>query len=141
MYLVLSVAAAFVALIVTAFGVFAAYMLWSGKREMFTQALRQWTVFDYIILSVFILGTLFLLADLTAVLKDRQAYPYYHYGYLLSGFIYNLLAGIFLFVRLGLTFRLLGGDSTTAEGGTGEGAAASRDPSAANDNHRKPDKA
>lgn len=107
MYLILAVAAAIIALLVVGFGVFAAYMLLSGKRRgMIEQSLRRWTLFDYIILAVFLIGALFLLADVVGVLRDREAYPYYHYGYLLSGFAYNLLAGICMLIRLGLTLRM-----------------------------------
>jgi len=106
MYAVLSAGAAIVGLIVAGFGVFAAYLYWSGKREAVRAALRRWTVFDYLILAVFLIGTLFLAADAAGVVRDREAYPYYHYGYLLSGLVYNALAGLFLFVRLGLTIRM-----------------------------------
>jgi Na+-driven multidrug efflux pump len=137
MYFLLSVAAALIALLVTGFGIFAAYMLWSGKREAFNQALRRWTIFDYLIVSVFVIGTLFLLTDLIAVMKDREAYPYYHYGYLVSGFVYNVLAGVFLYVRLGMTFRLLGADG--AAEAEREAAAADSSGTASDNNHREPD--
>lgn len=117
MYAVLSIAAAAVALVVAGFGVFAIYiLLYSGQRETFRGALKRWTVFDYVIFSLFLIGSLFLLADLAGVLRDRDAYPFYHYGYLLSGFIYNLLAGVFLFVRLGLTLRMAGGEPAASDG-------------------------
>jgi Na+-driven multidrug efflux pump len=122
MYWMLSAAAAVVAVTVAGFGVFAAYLIGSGKRPELRSALQRWTVFDYVILTLFVISSLFLLADLVGVMRDREAYPYYHYGYLLSGFVYHLLSGLFLFVRLGVTFRLGGA-------------------SAANDNHREPDQA
>ncbi|MCI3920937.1 hypothetical protein MO973_11895 [Paenibacillus sp. TRM 82003] len=144
MYTVLSIAAALVALVVTGFAVFAAYALRPGAegRDRFVVALRRWTAFDYVIFAVFLIGTLFLLADVIGVMRDRDAYPMHHYGYLLSGFIYNLLAGVFLFVRLGLTFRLLGEEDAAAGAARSETAAAS-DGSAttANDDERKPDEA
>lgn len=134
LYFILSLAAAFVALVVTGFSLFAAYMLFLGKRASFRAALQRWTVFDYIILSVFLIGSLFLLADLAGVLRDRDAYPFHHYGYLLSGFVYNTLAGIFLFIRLGLTLRLLG-----AEEGKDESSPVSNGTVvSANHNHHKP---
>lgn len=143
MYLVLSIAAALVALFVTGFGIFAAYMLWNGKKASFASALSRWTIFDYLILSVFVIGTLFLLTDLIAVMKDREAYPYYHYGYLLSGVVYNVLAGVFLYVRLGMTFRLLGAQESAADADTAaaETAAASGDTAGTNDDHGEPDQA
>lgn len=119
LYEILSIAAGVVALLVAGFGVFGAYLAFAGKRETFRAALRRWTVFDYLILLVFLSGTLFLLADLIGVLRDRDAYPFYHYGYLMSGFVYNTLAGIFLFVRLGLALRA--GESTGPAPGDDDG--------------------
>ncbi|HZG55552.1 hypothetical protein [Paenibacillus sp.] len=130
LYVTLSIAAALVALLVAGFGVFAAYLAFAGKREAFRAALVRWTVFDYLILGVFLFGTLFLLADLVGVLRDRDAYPYYHYGYVLSGFVYNTIAGIFLFARLGLALR--------AAEARPEPAAVSDGAPAAGDDHREP---
>jgi len=147
LYSILAVAAAVVALLVTGFGVFAAYMAFGARREAVRSALGRWTVFDYLILVVFLIGTLFLLADVIGVLRDRDAYPYYHYGYLLSGFVYNALAGVFLFVRLGLTFRLLGERTAAAEeaaagaaqaGAAEDGAAASDGAALPGDDRREP---
>jgi len=151
LYSILAVAAAIVALLVTGFGVFAAYMAFGSRRDALRRALGRWTVFDYLILAVFLIGTLFLLADLVGVMKDRDAYPYYHYGYLLSGFVYNALAGVFLFVRLGMTFRLLGErEAAAAEAAAGAaeaGAAASSEPATSggtalpDENKREPNQA
>ncbi|TLS53951.1 hypothetical protein FE782_00965 [Paenibacillus antri] len=150
LYSMLAGAAAVIALLVTGFGVFAAYMAFGARREAVRTALGRWTVFDYLILAVFLIGTLFLLADVAGVMKDRDAYPYYHYGYLLSGLVYNALAGVFLFVRLGMTFRLLGEREEAAEerAGTGGGEAGAAAAGAASggaalpdDDHREPNQA
>jgi len=150
LYTLLAVAAAIVALLVTGFGVFAAYMAFGSRRDAVRKALGRWTVFDYLIVAVFLIGTMFLLADVVGVMKDRDAYPYYHYGYLLSGFVYNVLAGIFLFVRLGMTFRLLGereAAAAEAAAGAAEAGAAASDPAASDapappgDDHREPHQA
>lgn len=143
MYTILSVAAAIVAIVVTGFAAFAAYLLRPGSevRDRIAGSLRRWTAFDYVILGVFLIGTLFLLADLIGVLRDRDAYPMHHYGYLLSGFIYNLLAGIFLFVRLGVTFRLLGEEQAASRAASEIAASSDGAPAAANDDQRKPDEA
>lgn len=109
MYIILSIAAALAALVIVGFGGFAAYLFFSGKeRNRLIRALQRWTVFDYVLLAVFLIGALFLLADLIGVIRDKEAYPYYHYGYLLSGFAYQLIAGIGLVIRLGLTLRIAG---------------------------------
>lgn len=128
MYALLAVFAAVFALVVTGFGAFAAWAIWSVRSREVRTALSQWTVFDYLLLALFVIGTLFLLADVIGMMRDRGQFPYFHYGYLLSGFVYNTLAGILLFVRLGLTIRLLG----TRE--------SDRAP-AVNDEHAEPDEA
>jgi len=114
LYAVLAIAAGIVALLVAGFGIFAVYAAFADRSGFFRSAMRRWTVFDYFLLALFLFGTVFLLADVSAVLRDRGDYPYYHYGYLLSGFVYNTLAGVFLFVRLGLALRALGQDQKDA---------------------------
>lgn len=54
-----------------------------------------WTWADWIALGLAALGGLFLLADAVAVVRDRDAYPFYHLGYLLSGFVYVAVAVLF----------------------------------------------
>jgi uncharacterized membrane protein len=67
--------------------------------------LLKWTVFDYAVLTLILIGLLFLFTDVLAVMRDRQSYPYYHYGYLLSGFIFSLVGVIFMTVRLAIVLR------------------------------------
>lgn len=64
--------------------------------------LFRWTYFDYAIVLLFLCSMVFLVVDLAAVLRDREAYPFYRYGYLASGFIFSLLSMLFMLVRLGL---------------------------------------
>lgn len=131
MYTILAIAAVMITLLVAGLGIIVMYMLLTGKgREMLERTLTRWTWFDVVILSVFIIGALFLLTDVIGVLRDRDAYPYYHYGYLLSGFTYYLLAGICMFIRLGLTLRYARGLKPKS------GSAAP-----ANYHHDKPDQA
>ncbi|PDO11528.1 MAG: hypothetical protein BLM47_02050 [Candidatus Reconcilbacillus cellulovorans] len=66
-----------------------------------------WTWADWIALGLAALGGLFLLADAVAVVRDRDAYPFYHLGYLLSGFVYVAVAVLFLTVRLAALFGLV----------------------------------
>ncbi|MNC15398.1 hypothetical protein D3C75_632140 [compost metagenome] len=70
------------------------------------QFLLRWTVFDYAVLALVLVGLIFLLADVIGVIKDRDQYPYYHYGYLLSGFIFSLVGLVFMLVRLAMVLRL-----------------------------------
>jgi hypothetical protein len=111
MYVLLAVLAAIFALLVAGFGSFAVWAAFGTGKDrgrVLRAALSHWSVFDYMLAALFTVGTLFLLADLIGMAKVREQYPYFHYGYLLSGFVYNTLAGLFLFIRLGMTVRLLG---------------------------------
>jgi arginine exporter protein ArgO len=111
MYVLLAVLAAMFALLVAGLGAFAAWAAFGigkDRARVLRAALSRWSVFDYMLTALFTVGTLFLLADLIGMAKARDQYPYFHYGYLLSGFVYNTLAGLFLFIRLGMTVRLLG---------------------------------
>jgi len=131
MYTILSIAAVLITLLVAGFGITVMYMLLNGKgRVLLEHSVKRWTWFDVVILSVFLIGALFLLSDVVGVLRDRDAYPYYHYGYLLSGFTYNVLAGICMFIRLGLTIRYARGQDQE-----------SADVAAANHHHDEPDQA
>jgi hypothetical protein len=82
----------------------------------------RWSMFDYAVLVVFLSGMLFLLSEVIAVLRDRQSFPYYHYGYLLSGFVFSLLGMLFVIVRLVIVLRMV----------------RSIDPSTLINNHQKP---
>lgn len=64
--------------------------------------LFRWTYFDYAIVLLFLCSMVFLTVDLAAVLRDREAYPFYRYAYLATGFIFSLLSMLFMLVRLGL---------------------------------------
>jgi hypothetical protein len=107
LYVMLSILAALVALLVACVAVYVGYLMWFRHDRSVLQAFSRWTLLDTLFLGVFVAGLLFLLADAVGVIRDREAYPYYHYGYLLSGFVYNLLGGLFLFLRLGATLRLV----------------------------------
>lgn len=113
MYVVLACIAAVIALFVAGLGIFLSYLIWSGRRPELRSRLQRWTVLDIGIVAVFLISTLFLFADLIGVVRDRDAYPYYHYGYLLSGFVYHLLSGGMLFLRLAIA---LGWSEKKSEG-------------------------
>ena len=67
----------------------------------------RWTVFDYAVLALFAFGMLFLLVDVLGVIRDRHDYPYWHYGYLLCGFIFSLLSMLFMLIRLAIVLKMI----------------------------------
>lgn len=69
--------------------------------------LLQWTYFDYALIGVFAIGSLFLFTDVVAVIRDADSYPLYHYGYLLSGFVFTLLGMLFMVLRLAAVLSLV----------------------------------
>jgi hypothetical protein len=69
----------------------------------------RWSAFDYAVILVFLCGMLFLLVEVIAVIKDKESFPYHHYGYLLSGFTFSLLGMIFLLVRFVIVLRMVRG--------------------------------
>ncbi|MED4601744.1 hypothetical protein P9314_13640 [Paenibacillus validus] len=80
--------------------------------SLFRQAapqLLQWTFFDYVLLALFLIGSLFLFTDLVAVLRDSASYPPYHYGYLLCGFVFTFAAALMMLLRLALVLALARG--------------------------------
>lgn len=74
--------------------------------------LLRWTYFDYALIGVFTIGSLFLLADVLAVIRDAQSYPLYHYGYLVCGFVFMLFGMLFMVLRLSLVLSLVRVEST-----------------------------
>ncbi|SFL27770.1 hypothetical protein SAMN03159341_104402 [Paenibacillus sp. 1_12] len=69
--------------------------------------LLRWTFFDYALIGVFTIGSMFLLADLLAVIRDAQSYPLYHYGYLVCGFVFMIFGMLFMVLRLSLVLSLV----------------------------------
>lgn len=122
-YTILQVFAAVLGLAVTGGAVYTVWRMFQargkagapGKLER--QLLLRWTVFDYAVLALVLIGLVFLLADVVGVMKDRDQYPYYHYGYLLSGFIFSFVGLIFLLVRLGMVLRLANPDAAAVDQG------------------------
>jgi len=69
--------------------------------------LLQWTFFDYALVGVFAIGSLFLFTDVVAVIRDADSYPLYHYGYLLCGFVFTLFGMLFMVARLAVVLSLV----------------------------------
>jgi uncharacterized membrane protein len=116
MYPMLTILAAILGVFIT---IGAIYTLWSIVRQQKNQAIKQsiseiagryllkWSFLDYAIIIVFLSGMLFLLAELISVLKDRASFPYYHYGYLISGFVFSMLGMLFLLARFTIVLRIV----------------------------------
>lgn len=116
MYTALPVFAAILGLAVTGGAVYTVWRIFQLKGKAAVpgtaerQLLLRWTVFDYAILALVLVGLVFLLVDVIGVINDRDQYPYYHYGYLLSGFIFSLMGLVFMLVRLTMVLRLANPD-------------------------------
>lgn len=85
----------------------AVLLAWSVYTQSKTHDLFRWTYFDYALLALFMVGSLFLFTDLIAVLRDASAFPPYHYGYLLCGFVFTFAGMLMMSVRLMLTVSLI----------------------------------
>jgi hypothetical protein len=113
MNMILAVLAGAIGLLVTASGIVMAWLMMQQPKSKSVQEtsprsyqpalsgyLLKWTFFDYALIVIFIIGSLFLFADILAVLRDTQSYPLYHYGYLLCGFVFTLFGMLFMVLRL-----------------------------------------
>jgi hypothetical protein len=76
-------------------------------QQGISRQMLQWTFFDYALILVFAIGSLFLFTDVLAVIRDAQSYPLYHYGYLLCGFIFTLFGMLFMILRLSVVLSLI----------------------------------
>lgn len=133
MYTILAIFAGLIGLFVTGVAVFTAWAYYSTRARL-KQAGQQpegetpagepdispwdwflrFTVADYAALFLFGFGAVFLITDLIGVMKDRDMFPMYHFGYLLCGILFCLMGMLFMFVRLVLVLRLTGGASASA---------------------------
>lgn len=77
-----------------------------SRSEMAAMLLMRWTAIDYAALLLFVLGSMLLAADMLAAWRDRTDYPFYHFGYLLSGIAFSLLGMLFMAVRVGIVLWL-----------------------------------
>ena len=76
--------------------------------------LLRWTVLDYAGMLLSIMGLMFVFVDLIAVIRERESYPYYHYGYLACGFVFLLVSVLFLLLRLGFILALINKSRTSS---------------------------
>lgn len=118
MYFILAIMGGVIGLAVTGAAVFTVWSAFdAAKREQRAgeadklldwrraETLRQWTAMDYGALLLFVIGGMLLLADLIAVIRDRESYPFYHYGYLFAAFIFMVAGMLFMVARLGGLLR------------------------------------
>lgn len=144
-YSVLTVIGGIIGIIVTGAAV---YTIWSvaearknrgkaGGGEVGREAgdaLRRWTVMDYAALALFATGALLMSADLMAVMRDRESYPYYHYGYLFSAFIFMFVGMMFMAARLAVVLGS-GNDKTPDKA---EGVSTPKAQSSLHNDHGQP---
>jgi hypothetical protein len=116
MYTMLGVLAAFLGVLIIAGTI---YTIWSIIRQRNNQQSKEsiaetvgryflkWSFMDYAIIIVFLCGMMFLLAEVIAVMKDRESFPLYHYGYLLSGFIFSMVGMLFMVARFAIVLRMV----------------------------------
>jgi hypothetical protein len=71
-----------------------------SQSTIAAQYLSRWTVWDYGVLGLFLIGIVLLAADLVAMLRDSAAYPDFHYTYLLCGIVFTVMSMLLLFARL-----------------------------------------
>lgn len=60
----------------------------------------RWTIMDFSVLGLFIIGLLLLIAELIAVGRDHTEIANFHWGYLLAGIIISAMGMLLLFIRL-----------------------------------------
>jgi hypothetical protein len=118
MYSFLAIFAAVLGLLLTSGASYTIWSLFKQRKSLqgdqtFSQLagrhFLRWSYFDYGVLVMFLCGMLFLLTEVIAVVRDPQSFPYYHYGYLLSGFIFSLLGMLFTLTRFILVLRTVRG--------------------------------
>jgi magnesium-transporting ATPase (P-type) len=115
MYTVLVIVGGFIGLIVTGAAFYTVWLSMEARKKRVTigqesqeakqDVLFAWTVMDYAAIGVFVIGMMLIVADLLAITRDRDSYPFYHYGYLWCSFIFMLVGMIFMVVRLGVLLR------------------------------------
>lgn len=118
MYTILGFFAAFLGVLIIAGTVYTIYsVIKQRKNQQSNQSVSEtvgryflkWSFMDYAIIIVFVCGMLFLLAEMVAVMKDREGFPLYHYGYLLCGFVFSLIGMLFMVARFVIVLRMAQG--------------------------------
>jgi Na+/H+-translocating membrane pyrophosphatase len=115
MYTILMIFAGCVGLIVTGAAFYTVWSIMDMRKQLnerqsessvdIKDVMRTWTAMDYGAIAVFVVGMMLLIADLLAVIRDRDSYPYYHYGYLFCAIIFVFVGMMFMVIRLGVIVR------------------------------------
>ncbi|MDQ0889918.1 hypothetical protein QFZ81_005006 [Paenibacillus sp. V4I9] len=112
MNMILAIIGGLLGLFVTGVGIYTAWMvhqLWkqqgaapkpAGQVEIAVKYFSKWTVIDYAVILLFIIGLLLLLAELFAVWRDQTVIANFYFSYLLTGIIISAMGMLLLFVRL-----------------------------------------
>ena len=113
MNMLLAIVGGLLGLFVTGAAIYTAWMvhqLWRQQAaapkalsqvEIAVTYFSRWTVMDYAVIGLFIIGLLLLLAELFAILRDQTATAAnFHFSYLLTGLILCAMGMLVLFVRL-----------------------------------------
>lgn len=112
MNLLLAILGGLLGLIVTGVAVYSAWnvhQLWKqqeaepkpcSQAEIAAAYFSRWTMMDYAIVVVFLIGFLLLLTELLAFRRDQAAVESFHFAYLLTGMILSAMGMLLLFVRL-----------------------------------------
>jgi ABC-type Na+ efflux pump permease subunit len=73
-----------------------------SNTDIAMRYLSKWTMLDYAVSGLFVIGLLLLAVDLLAVLRDKASYPPFHLAYLLCGIVFSAMGMLLLLLRLAL---------------------------------------
>ncbi|MGO4497564.1 hypothetical protein AB4114_16935 [Paenibacillus sp. 2RAB27] len=112
MNLFLAILGAVVGLFVTGAGIYTAWtvhQLWRqqaaspravGQAQIAVTYFSRWTIIDYSVVGLFIIGLLLMIAMLVAVGRDHTEIADFHWAYLLTGIILSAMGMLLMFIRL-----------------------------------------
>lgn len=112
MNLFLAIMGAVVGLFVTGAGIYTAWtvhQLWRQQAaspravsqvEIASTYFSRWTIIDFSVVGLFIIGLLLMVAELVAVGRDHTEIANFHWAYLLTGIVLSAMGMLLLFIRL-----------------------------------------
>lgn len=112
MNMLLAIIGGLLGLLVTGVAIYTAWMvhqLWRQQAaapravsqvDIAVKYFSKWTIIDYAVIGLFLIGLLLLLAELMALLRDQTVIANFHFSYLLTGIIICAMGMLLLFVRL-----------------------------------------
>jgi membrane-bound ClpP family serine protease len=123
MNLFLALLGAVVGLFVTGAGIYTAWtvhQLWRQQAaapravsqvDIAVTYFSRWTIIDYSVVGLFLIGLLLMLAELVAVGRDHTEIANFHWAYLLTGIIMSVMGMLLLFLRLVVVLSFLPTDT------------------------------